>query len=95
MAGLWIAHANVTDEETYAGYVAKATEVISAHGGQFVARGGRYEQMEGTDHSRNVVVRFDSFDDAVACYHSAAYQQIVGKAIGASNRSVVLVEADV
>lgn len=95
MAGLWIAHVNVTDEETYARYVAKATDVLSSHGGKFMARGGRYEQMEGSDHSRNVIVRFDSFEDAVQCYNSVGYQEIVDQAIGASDRSVVLVEVDV
>lgn len=94
MAGLWIAHIDVTDEEAYGRYVAGATEAIAAHGGHFVARGGRYQQMEGADHPRNVVVRFDSFDDAVACYESELYQAIVGTAIEASNRSVVVVEAD-
>ena len=95
MAALWIAHANLTDEELYGGYVKQATEVLAAHGGEFVARGGRYRQFEGTDHARNVVVRFDSFEAAVACYESEAYQAIVGDAIAASERSVVVVEADI
>ncbi len=94
MAGLWIAHIEVTDEETYGRYVAGATGAIEAYGGQFVARGGRYQQMEGHDHPRNVVVRFDTFEQAVDCYNSEAYQAVVGDAIAASNRSVVVVEAD-
>lgn len=95
MAGLWIAHVDVTDEEKYGAYVAQATKVIAEHGGTFVARGGRYEQCEGTDYARNVIVRFDTFEDAVACYHSEGYQAIVGGAIEGSERSVVVVEADV
>ncbi|MEL7159068.1 MAG: DUF1330 domain-containing protein [Actinomycetota bacterium] len=94
MAGLWIAHVDVTDEEMYGRYLPGATAAIAAHGGTFVARGGRYEQLEGTDHARNVVVRFDTYEDAVACYHSEEYQAIVGMAIEGSNRSVVIVEAD-
>lgn len=94
MAGLWIAHINVTDEEAYSRYVAGATEAITAHGGTFVARGGQYRQLEGEDHARNVVVRFDTFEQAVDCYNSEAYQAIVGDAINGSNRSVVVVEAD-
>lgn len=95
MAGLWIAHIDVTDEERYGTYVKGATEAIAAHGGTFVARGGRYEQLEGHDHPRNVVVRFDTYEAALACYHSEQYQAIVGDAIEGSNRSVVVVEADV
>ncbi|MEM9037670.1 MAG: DUF1330 domain-containing protein [Actinomycetota bacterium] len=92
MAGLWIAHVNVTDEERYGAYVARATEILSAHGATFIARGGRYEQMEGTDHSRNVIARFPTLDDAVACYRSDEYQEIAVDAIAASDRSVVIVE---
>ncbi len=95
MAGLWIAHVEVTDEEAYGRYIEGATKAIAAHNGRFVARGGRYRQFEGKDHPRNVVVRFDSYDDAVACYESPEYQAIVDTAIGASNRSVVVVEAEV
>lgn len=94
MAGLWIAHVDVTDEEKYGRYVAGATDAIAAHGGTFIARGGRYEQMEGQDHARNVVVRFETFEAAVACYHSEEYQAIVGLGIEGSNRSVMVVEAD-
>ena len=92
MAGLWIAHVNVTDEERYGRYVAEASRIIPAHGGEFLARGGRYEQMEGDDHSRNVVVRFPTYADAVACYRSDDYQAVVDDAIAASERSIVIVE---
>ena len=94
MAGMWIAHVDVTDEERYGGYVARATEVLTAHGARFIARGGRYEQMEGPDRSRNVIAVFPTLEDAVACYESDEYQEIVGDAIAASERSVVLVETD-
>lgn len=92
MAGLWIAHATVTDDERYGAYVQQATKVLHDHGATFIARGGRYEQMEGTDRARNVIARFPTFEDAVACYRSEAYQAIVGDAIAASDRSVVVVE---
>jgi len=92
MAGLWIAHINVTDESRYADYVAKAGPILTSHGATFIARGGRYEQMEGADHARNVIAEFPTFDDAVACYRSEAYQAIVDQAIEGSDRSVVIVE---
>ena len=88
---LWIAHVTVTDEEAYARYAAIATEAIAAHGGTFLARGGRYRQMEGRDHARNVVARFPSFDAAVACYQSERYQEAVAIAKGAAERDLVIV----
>ena len=92
MAALWIAHVMVTDEERYMKYAAIATRAIAAHGGKFIARGGRYVQLEGNDRPRNVVARFGSFDDAVACYDSELYQQALSHARGASERDVVVVE---
>ncbi len=82
----------MTDPDGYAEYAAKAAEIIPSKGGTFVARGGRYQQMEGKDHPRNVVIRFDTFEDAVACYQSPEYQAITGQAQMCSNRSVVIVE---
>lgn len=94
MAGMWIAAINVTDEDTYSAYVAVASQVLKSHGAVFIARGGRYRQMEGTDRSRNVIATFPTFEAAVACYGSEEYQAVVGDAIEASDRIVVIVETD-
>lgn len=92
MGALWIAHVTVTDEETYAKYAKIATEAITAHGGEFLARGGRYVVLEGKDRPRNVVARFPSFEAAVACYESPRYQEALSHAKGASDRDLVIVE---
>ncbi len=89
---LWIAHARVTDPDRYADYARRATVAIAAHGGVFLARGGRYVQLEGNDRPRNVVARFPSFEAAVACYHSPAYQEALTYARGASERDLMVVE---
>ncbi len=92
MGALWIAHVLVTDEEAYMKYAAIATEAIAEHGGTFIARGGRYVQLEGNDRPRNVVARFADFDDAVACYYSPKYQEALKHAKGASERDLLVVE---
>ena len=92
MTALWIAHVTVTDPEAYAKYAQAAGPAIAAHGGVFLARGGRYQQMEGHDRPRNVVARFPSFDDAVACYNSSAYQAALAHAKAASERDLVIIE---
>jgi uncharacterized protein (DUF1330 family) len=92
MSALWIAHVTVTDEEAYKKYAAIATEAIAEHGGVFLARGGRYQQLEGNDRKRNVVVRFPSLEDAVACYNSPRYQEALSHAKDASERDLVVVE---
>jgi len=92
MPALWIAHVTVTDEEAYGRYAALAGPAIAAHGGSFIARGARYVQLEGKERPRNVVARFESVEDAVECYNSAAYQEALSHARDASERELVVVE---
>ncbi len=92
MPALWIAHVTVTDEEAYGRYAALAGPAIAAHGGSFIARGARYVQLEGKERPRNVVARFESVEDAVDCYNSAAYQEALSHARDASERELVVVE---
>lgn len=92
MTALWIAHVTVTDPEAYGRYAQAAGPAIAAHGGVFLARGGRYRQMEGQERPRNVVARFPSFEAAVACYESSEYQAALAHAKGASERDLVIVE---
>lgn len=89
---LWIAHVTVTDPEAYGKYAKAAGPAIADHGGVFLARGGRYVQLEGADRARNVVARFPSVEAAVACYNSDAYQTALSHAKGAALRDLVVVE---
>ena len=92
MPALWIAHVTVTDEEAYGKYAKIATVAIAEHGGEFIARGGRYVQLEGRDRLRNVVARFPSVEAAKACYRSETYQAALEHARGASERDLLIVE---
>jgi len=92
MGALWIAHVTVTDEEAYKKYAAGATVAIAEHGGEFIARGGRFVQLEGKERPRNVVARFPDVETAERCYHSAAYQSALEHAKGASERELMIIE---
>ena len=92
MAALWIAHVTVTDAEAYGRYAELAGPAVAKHGGQFIARGGRYVQLEGRERPRNVVARFASVEAAVACYNSPDYQAALDHARGASERDLMVVE---
>ncbi len=92
MPALWIAHVKVTDEEAYMKYAAIAGVAIAEHGGKFIARAGRYVQLEGNDRPRNVVAQFASVEDAVACYESDRYQEALAFAKNASERDLLVVE---
>lgn len=92
MSALWIAHVNVTDPDAYARYIEIASVVLPEHGGQFIARGGRYVQLEGTERARNVVLKFPSVEAAEAAYNDPRYQEGVAIAKTASERDIVIVE---
>ena len=92
MSALWIAHVTVTDDAAYKKYAELAGPAIADHGGTFIARGGRYVQLEGKERPRNVVARFPSVEAAVECYNSAAYQAALDHARGASERELMVVE---
>ncbi len=92
MGALWIAHVTVIDEEAYSKYAALATEAIAEHGGDFLARGGRFVQLEGKARPRNVVVEFDSVELAQQCYESETYQKALSFAKGASERELMIIE---
>lgn len=94
MPALWIAHVTVSDDEAYGKYAALAGPAIAKHGGKFIARGGRYVQLEGKERPRNVVARFDTVEAAVECYHSPEYQEALAHAKGASERELLVVETD-
>ena len=91
-SALWIGHILVTDAEAYGRYARLATDAIAAHGGVFLARGGRHVQLEGADRPRNVVARFPSLEAAVACYNSPEYQAALEHARGAAVRELSVVE---
>lgn len=72
--GYWIARVDVNDPEAYKSYIAAATPAYQKYGARFLIRGGRCEAVEGEGRSRNVVIEFESYDTALACYRSPEYQ---------------------
>jgi uncharacterized protein (DUF1330 family) len=92
MPAYWIAHIRITDPEAYGRYASLATGAIESHGGRFLARSGRYKQLEGNDRARNVLVEFPSLEAAETCYNSPAYRAALAHAKGAAERDLVIVE---
>jgi len=92
MKGYWIARVDVTDPERYKAYVAANAAPFAEYGARFLVRGGAFENPEGASRARNVVLEFDSYDTALACYRSSAYQQAVALRKPASEADLVIVE---
>ena len=90
--GYWMAHVRVTDAARYPAYRDAAGKVIAAYGGRFLARAGRFELPEGPGYDRNVIVEFDSYERAVACYHSPEYKEAVKLRLAHSDSTFTIVE---
>ena len=76
MKAYWIAHVDVDDVEHYSQYTQRAPAAFAEFGARFLARGGRSEALEGRQTpQRTVIIEFESYEQAVACYRSAAYQE--------------------
>ncbi|HEV2557501.1 MAG TPA: DUF1330 domain-containing protein [Microvirga sp.] len=90
--GYIIARVTVTNPEAYAEYAKGATEAIRQYGGRPLVRGGAHEALEGEARARNVVIEFDSVEQARLYYHSPEYQAAKAKRAGAAEGEFVLVE---
>jgi uncharacterized protein (DUF1330 family) len=90
--GYWVARVDITDQERYKAYIAANAAPIRRHGGRFLVRAGRFENPEGTSRSRNVVIEFPSYQDALDCWSSPDYQEAVRLRQPVSTIDLVIVE---
>ena len=90
--GYWIARVDVADAEAYKAYVAANAQAFREYGARFLVRAGRFENPEGTSRSRNVVIEFPSYQAALDCWHSPAYQAALRIRQPVSTGDVVIVE---
>ncbi len=96
MPAYWIARSKINDPVEYKKYTDRVPAIIKKYGGRVLARGGRYQIMEGTDkYHRFVVVEFPSLEQAVKCHASPEYQEAAAfrRAPGVSEVEQVIVES--
>jgi uncharacterized protein (DUF1330 family) len=74
MKGYWIVRVSVKNAARYPEYLTAARPAFEKFRARFLVRGGRFEATEGTSRERNVVVEFEDYATALACYRSAEYQ---------------------
>lgn len=90
--GYWIAHVTVTEPEAYPDYIAAAKPAFEAHGANFLVRGGDYDCVEGRSGERHVVIEFESYAKALACYRSEQYQKAARIRATAGTGTITIVE---
>lgn len=90
--GYWIAHVDVFDDEGYKEYVELNAEPFKEYGARFLVRGGTFEIKEGTARARNVVIEFPSYQSALDCFQSDAYQKALAVRRRFSAADVIVIE---
>ena len=90
--GYWIGRVDVDDLDAYMAYVTANAAPFAKYGAKFLVRAGEFQAREGTSRSRNVVIEFASYADAIACYDSPEYQAAKALRDPVSTSDLVIIE---
>ena len=86
--GYFFVDVEIADPAAYEAYRTKVPDIISAHGGRILVRGGDPQSFDGTMPQRRfVIVEFDSPEAARTFYYSDAYQAVLPSRLNASTGS--------
>ena len=93
-AGYVLVQMNISDPEKYKQYMAEAPATIKAAGGEYLARGGKHETLEGDWQPHRVaLLKFPTYAQAKAWYDGENYVRTRQKRAGATEYfKAVLVE---
>jgi uncharacterized protein (DUF1330 family) len=94
MPAYWVARSKVNDPVEYKKYTDLVPGIIAKHGGKVLARGGKYEIMEGPHKfHRFIVIEFPTMEQGVACFRSKEYDAAAAfRRSGAGEVETVMVE---
>ena len=93
MAAYMIVNVDVKDPSAYEEYKNKVPTLVKKHGGEYLARGGRFVVLEGDwKPSRLAVFRFPNIASAQALYDDPDYQPLKALRQRVSKMDVVVVE---
>ena len=90
--GYWIVRAEVTNPEQFKEYTSRTPDALAQYGGKFLVRAGDTTLAEGTCRPRNVVIEFPSYQHALDCWESSAYQQARQYRSNAASFDIVIIE---
>jgi uncharacterized protein (DUF1330 family) len=94
MPAYWIARSRISDPIEYKKYTDLIPPIIAKFKGKILARGGKFQTMEGPEYfDRFVVIEFPSFEDGTACFTSPEYDAAAKfRRAGAGEVQTVVVE---
>jgi uncharacterized protein (DUF1330 family) len=89
----WVTwYRTISDPEAHARYTQLAGPAIRSFGGKFLVRGMSSVAPERGTNERAVVIEFDSIAQALAAYHSPAYQAALSLLANTADREVRIFE---
>jgi len=94
MTAYWVARSRINDPVAYKKYTDRVPAIIERYGGKVLARGGRFQILEGPQKfQRFVVIEFPSLEQALACHDSPEYREASAfRKGGAGEVELVIVE---
>ncbi|MGC1777317.1 MAG: DUF1330 domain-containing protein [Xanthobacteraceae bacterium] len=96
MPAYWVARSKINDPAAYKKYTDRVPAIIARFGGKVLARGGRFQIMEGPEKfHRFVVIEFPTFEQGVACFQSKEYDEAAAfrRQNGAGEVETIMVDA--
>jgi uncharacterized protein (DUF1330 family) len=95
MPAYWIARSKINDPVEYKKYTDQIPGILAKHGGKVLARGGRFEVMEGPHKfQRFVLIEFPTFEQGVNCFRSPEYDAAAAfRRGGAGEVETIMLEA--
>ena len=95
MAGYVIAQINLKNKEGYKEYVDKVTAIIKNFGGEYLVKAGEFKSIEGKwDFTRNVVIKFPSYEKALEWYNSDEYNQIKNLRLENAESNIIIIKGE-
>ncbi|HEX3859727.1 MAG TPA: DUF1330 domain-containing protein [Pseudolabrys sp.] len=94
MPAYWVARSKINDPVEYKKYTDLVPAIIAKFGGKVLARGGRFQIMEGPDKfQRFIVIEFPTLEQGAACFTSPEYDRAAAfRRSGAGEVETIMVE---
>ena len=88
----WVASVDVNNPEIYKQYVRDNAAAFRKYGAKFLVRGGEDETVEGKLRDRVVVIEFEDYATAMACYRSPEYAAAMAHRTRSAVSDVVIIQ---
>ena len=93
MAGYWLVRGGeIRDQAALQEYAEQWGPVAARFGAEIIAGKGAMEIFEGPDYPRQLIVRFESYKKALACYNDPEYQRLKALVEKAYDRELSILE---